>query len=102
MKNKNLLKKEVDIYNLAVERHVYWAKRKGLLKKLINRLLGEIDSLDKMDLTKIKKYLKEKASKVKAVWVLSGTGTFDLPLTNVSGDQIYKGKAWAYYSDQTG
>lgn len=100
MKNKNLFKKEVDIYNLAVERYVYWAKRKDLLKKLINQLLGEVDSLDKVDLTKIKKYLKEKVSKVKAVWVLSGTGTFDRPLTDTPGDQIYKGRTWAYYSDQ--
>ena len=89
-----------DIYNLAIKKHEYWAKRKGVLKKLIDQVIDEISEIEKIDNNKTEIELKKRASKIKAVWVLSGTGTFKLPLTDVPGDQIYKGKSWGYHSDR--
>lgn len=100
MKNNLYSINENDICQLAIKRHRYWAKNVVLLNKVVKRVVAEIDEVGGIKSKGIEKQLERDAKKIKAVWVLSGAGTFDLPLTNTPGDQIYSGKTWAYYSDR--
>jgi hypothetical protein len=90
-----------DIHKLAVERYGdFWDSKPEQLDLLIEQLLKEIKEIEKAAEELRLPSSTEEAKKIKAVWVISGAGTYTKPITNTSGDLIYKDKKWAYFSDR--
>jgi len=99
MKKNNSL--DIDsICRLAEKKYRYWAKRSHLLKNVVRQVVVEIDDYNQIKSEDVLKRLEQEAKKIKAVWVISGTGTFFRPFTDMPGDRIYKKKQWAYFSDR--
>ncbi len=96
----SLLPEQSHVYHLAQKKYIFWAKKTSLLKKTIKQVLSEIKELDAIDTTQAETQIKKIAPRIKAVWVLSGIGTFYQPITKSPGDEIYQGESWAYYSDR--
>ncbi|MFA7252984.1 MAG: GNAT family N-acetyltransferase [Patescibacteria group bacterium] len=77
----------------------FWLPKIKDMPSIIEGLIDEMEALDSDARAGIH-ISKEDAMRIKAVWVVSGTGTYFEPITTTSGDQIYKDKPWAYFTDK--
>jgi hypothetical protein len=90
---KNLSKK---IFDITWRKNASFYQDKSRLKGLINKILDEISQLEMASGQPI----LLKSQQIKAVWVLSGIGTYFEPITDFPGDQIYKDKPWGRWGDR--
>jgi len=88
------------IRNIALARAGnFWLGREAQLEVNIERIILEIQDLEEAAGAMNLPLSFDETKKIKAIWVISGAGTYFQPITNTAGDLIYKDKAWAHFSD---
>lgn len=85
----------------AIKEHgKYWRSHEDKLHKLVSGVVAEVRELDgAADSFALPNDLAE-AKRYKAVWAISGAGTYQQPITDSIGDSIYKDKTWAHNTDK--
>ncbi|MFA6963159.1 MAG: hypothetical protein WC227_00365 [Patescibacteria group bacterium] len=88
------------LLDYATEEHgEYWRGHEDRLDHLIKTVVLEIESLDQAASKPIQ-FDHEKPKTYKAIWAISGAGTYQESITDLTGDAIYKDKTWAHNSDK--
>ncbi|MCX6809662.1 MAG: GNAT family N-acetyltransferase [Candidatus Berkelbacteria bacterium] len=83
----------------GVKRYPFWVDKKSELKKLLKKLQKEIQELE--DVARHEAVLTEKkAREIKAIWCISGSGSYEKPLLDVKSDQRLKDFPWAHGTDK--
>lgn len=78
----------------------YWSGKEVELKRLIEAVSFEVIEMEKHALIPQLPRNKEEARHVKAIWTLSGVGTYEKPIAMGPGDMIYVDKPWAHGTDK--
>ena len=85
---------------LAVERFpVYWSGRMEILKNSIDNILKEIDEFEDSYNNGIN-INKEEANKLKMIWCISGSGSYEKKLVDTPSDNINKNISWYRGTDK--
>lgn len=88
------------IHKIALERHAsFWFGKEIELDLLIEQSIKEIKLLNRVA-DRTLSFTPAKANKIKAIWAISGSGTYTKSITNVPGDQVYRSKIWGQWSDK--
>jgi len=78
----------------------YWRGKESELKSLIDKASLEIREIEKSAQREWLPGNAEEAKKIKAIWVLSGAGTYKKTITDDPGDLANIGKYWIHGSDR--
>lgn len=82
-----------------MERHAdFWSSKEEMLRSLISNVSQEILALEAAAAAPV--LTLEEAHNIKAIWVLSGAGSYSKPIIDSPGDLVYKDKPWAQNSDR--
>jgi hypothetical protein len=93
---------EATIATESMRRHPeFWEDRQEKLRQLITAVSLEMEILRDSARKPWLPTIKDEAQRIKAIWVLSGPGTYLEPVSNSPGDQIYRNEAmsWAHGMD---
>ena len=99
--NKKHTAEDLSIRDYAIRSNPeYWRDEEENLEQLINLATKEIAEIERgASKTQLPKTVKD-ANLIKAIWVLSGSGTYEKPITETPGDLVNLDKPWAQGSDK--
>jgi len=86
-------------FNEGIERYPFWAERKRELKELLSKIEREVQDLEDAAQNNVE-ISKETTQKTKAIWCLSGSGSYLEPLISAPSDIPLKSSLWAHGTDK--